>query len=270
MIAGASGGRVEADWIRHGREALSERGEGMRASYVILASVIVLGLEAVAAGQPSAGILAAYVARGESGRPRAIAGCKSQLKELRIVLARAKRGRIAKGQDGVRIDAKSRRMTFPSKTVKKQDVQSRIEAVERAEESLAALEDGRAMYLAEMPMAPPAVGQIGRLHDPRARVEQVIDGRNARIRVVWATGCRMRSVRGQPVRDLSERHYYLWLRNYPTTGMADNAMVDLDGVFWVAGTKSYTNVLGGTKTIFVIEHVPSELITEAYKKGGVK
>jgi hypothetical protein len=55
----------------------------------------------------------------------------------------------------------------------------------------------------------------------------------------------------------------IWLSGKSTEGLVDGKLFPLKGVYWVSGTKSYTNVAGARSTIFLIEPVDASNLKPA-------
>ena len=65
-----------------------------------------------------------------------------------------------------------------------------------------------------------------------ATIAQVIDGQSAIVEIGQRT---------------------FWMTGFSTEGLEDGARVQATGVFYCPGSKRYENVLGGTKTVLVLE-----------------
>lgn len=93
-----------------------------------------------------------------------------------------------------------------------------------------------------------SVGSIGRLHYdaansphfPSAEVLQIIDARNMLVQTRWSVGSSWKT---------------MWLRDVPTTGIVTGNRVSFPKLIHVAETRTYDTVLGGTKTVFVVEPI---------------
>ena len=110
---------------------------------------------------------------------------------------------------------------------------------------LKGLRNGTAPWFAEMPGRSPTIGAIGRIsasmfgRQPIHKVTQVIDGQNMLIKSTgWA----------RPWLDF-------WVKGVLTKDIVDGETLTIPGVFEITGTRTYETVLGGSKTVFVLEPV---------------
>lgn len=84
------------------------------------------------------------------------------------------------------------------------------------------------------------------------------------IQVLGPTDCLLKL--GKPL----DRNPPVWLKEYPTKGLADGDDVRLVGLVHVQGTKEYTTVAGAKKTVRVIQLVLPEEVEELKAEAKAK
>lgn len=135
---------------------------------------------------------------------------------------------------------------------KKQLVAEAQEGVSDIKLKLQQLREGTLQISGDLP-GKPSVGDIGRIWTG-VRVAQVIDKSHARV-----------SYGGERDNDTT-----VWISGTDTTDFADDATIKLDYVWEVTGTKTYTTVLGSSKTIFVLEPFDLKRLVPYIKIGEDK
>lgn len=126
---------------------------------------------------------------------------------------------------------------------------------------------GKAEGISGKFVRPLKVGQTAYLKDNFAKVEQVINAKNMLIDII--TG--YETIPGTAPRQWTAReaghltraptiyepqrpvHEVVWLRGIDTKGLADGSKVELDKPLKITGTETYETIMGGSKTVFVLE-----------------
>lgn len=160
--------------------------------------------------------------------------------EAKAIGADLARRQVTRAKDEL---AKVQSARYATKTERAQALAAAKEALAKAEENA----QKPAPFLPEMSSASLIIGHVGRLRRPRPEgqprsesermtVRQVIDDNNVIITM-----------------EVSGKDVWLWLVR-PTEGLVDDRdYLTGDILFEVVGTKRYTTVLGGTKTVHQLQ-----------------
>ena len=113
------------------------------------------------------------------------------------------------------------------------------------------------MVRAELPTLQPSeleFDQVGLIKLPLT-VVQVVDERNALVRMSGDLPGRTRAVQGTPL--------LFWLTGAPTYRWVDDEPLELDGAFVVVQNRKYVTTLGAGKTVFQLRWIDPSLVEEA-------
>ncbi len=214
-----------------------------RAVYLVI--VVFAGTTLSASGR-SPEQLSAYIKRCRATLPKAIEQLQDHVKKRRRDLAQAKRGRINRGQQGTKIDSSSGRISFPDKQTRLDHIAKIESQLQVSEETIVDMQQGHKVpFLCISNKEDPAVGQLGRLPHQHVEITQVTGPMDMLVQVTWHS----RFPRNPDLR------FAFWVHGVPTSGFADDSRQWLNQVFFIARTKTYESVTGGSETVLVIEPV---------------
>lgn len=199
---------------------------------------------AVALGDEPSPKLKKAIEAGERHREKVIAAIKQTITDKKKSVVEMKKRKIEAGRGAVSIGkdkAGGRTYTFTSKEAKAKAIADGENTIEEKSAELKAIQTAK--YVApRMNVQSLKVDDIGIVTNDQGqelvvKIQQVIDADN--MMVTSTTVGRER----------------LWL-TMPTAGLVDGKSLTLDKTMEVTGTRQYTTVAGGSKTVFVL--VPFE------------
>jgi len=203
------------------------------------------------AAEPAPEVITKLIERGEQRREQLLKTLPVRIAETKADIGLMKRARIG-DRNGRIISGKQKRYEFTNAQARRDAI---VRAQERVTELTAQLEAAKSgqFIRPEIDAFEVSAGDIGELRYPfyctaagsnSFPVFQVLDERNVLIKT------------GKSIR---------WVSEISTAGLVDGGEVKLDGILYVAGTKTYKSAVG-TNTVFVLTPVDMAVVAKYLPK----
>ena len=100
------------------------------------------------------------------------------------------------------------------------------------------------------------VGQIGKF-DPSPLIVQVLNDKEMLVEITVNMARRSHRIGPHSTQISYERipGDTVWIRGFPTRGFVDGRRQEIEGIFRVTGTDSYTTVVGSSRTLYTLSPV---------------